>query len=532
MPDHIMSDSPYTTPANDGHSSDFGLKRLKKVLRSGSPDTAAVMENSVLKRKVMLGLALGGHERQRFGRYVIMGVLGRGGMGTVLEAYDAELDRPVALKILNSRVSGKESRRLVREAQALARLDHPNVVKVFEVGMVGEQTFIAMQLVDGITLAEWQAQTPGHDWKECLEVYLQAGDGLAAAHEAGLVHRDFKPQNCIIDRRGRVRILDFGLVQSAGGTELVVDKNTRSTDMEVSLRPHDNALDVSLTRTGASLGTPAYMPPEQFEGRSVNALSDQFCFCMSLWEALYGKRPGDAQRRNIRIGEATSFREALYADWFEPRIQRPTLSKGIPTEIYEILNRGLATDPSDRWPSIEALLELLRAIAYPKRRFFAPLWIMGATFVAFAIAGGQRYAEVMERCTGADEQFDHVWNDSIQERVRSIDLADNDSEAWTSVDRDIAGFVSRWKLKYTQVCQATVIRKEQSEEVRDARMRCLHDQRAWLESKLAALVSRDRGRGAPIGMVVSRLPNPEKCNVVPGRRRDRYPMPLGYMELD
>src|SRR3954469_19947733 len=210
-----------------------------------------------------------------------MGLLGRGGMGVVLSAYDPLLDRRVALKLLRPGafpgVSEQEGRaRLQREAQAMARLAHPNVVAVHDVGTVGEQLFIAMEYVDGQTLTAWRSSAE-RDWRAIVLMYLGAGSGLQAAHAAGMVHRDFKPDNVLIGSDGRPRVGDFGLVSV-----------TRASEGAATT-------EAGTTRHGAIMGTPGYMSPEQVRGEPSDAQSDQFSFCVALYEALYGQRPFAAE---------------------------------------------------------------------------------------------------------------------------------------------------------------------------------------------------------------------------------------------
>lgn len=225
---------------------------------------------------------------RRLGRYVLLGVLGRGGMGVVHEARDEQVGRKVALKLLHAELGERHAERLLREARALARLSHPNVVQVYEVGRHDEQWFIAMELVTGRTLRDWQRDHPA--WRECVRVYLQAGRGLAAAHAAGMTHRDFKPGNCILDARGRVQVLDFGLARQAGDASL----DLRSSAPQVA--SHE-PLDGDLTRTGEVLGTLGYMPLEQLEGKRADARSDQWSFCASLYEIHpRGSQPRDTTR--------------------------------------------------------------------------------------------------------------------------------------------------------------------------------------------------------------------------------------------
>jgi len=285
----------------------------------------------------------------RLGRYRLLGRLGEGGMGTVFAAHDEQLDRRVAVKLLHT-TRGKSGAtplaRLRREAQALARLSHPNVVQVFEIDEFDGQAFVAMELVRGVTLRAWLAQrTRGLD--EILEVFIQAGHGLAAAHAAGLVHRDFKPENVLVGGDGRVRVVDFGLVRGDPAFDLHDDPTPRPRDP-------------GLTETGAVLGTPAYMAPEQAGGDlPVDARSDQYSLCVALHEALHGTRPGTPS----------------------------TATTAIPGRVGAALRRGLKVDPQARFPTMHALLAALdRRPARARSRTIALAVIIAAVLVA-AIAG-------------------------------------------------------------------------------------------------------------------------------------------------
>ena len=253
-------------------------------------------------------------EIARLGHFEIGRRIGGGGMGVVFEARDALLDRTVAIKLLRPGVGGEKARaRLQREAQALARLKHPNVVTVFEVGTSGEEIFIAMELVGGATLQEWMREV--HPWREVVDLFLAIGRGLAAAHALGLVHRDVKPSNIFLDRDGTPKIGDFGLVSSAAAAGEQAETGPTS------------ALESHITTAGGLLGTPAYMSPEQVEGRSIDARTDQFAYCTSLYQALTGKLPG-------KDGEG-----------------RP-----MPPRLRPIVQRGLAPQAEARYPSMDALL--------------------------------------------------------------------------------------------------------------------------------------------------------------------------------
>ncbi|MCB9754594.1 MAG: serine/threonine protein kinase [Myxococcales bacterium] len=289
----------------------------------------------------------------RVDRFTLLRKLGAGGMGVVYEAHDPSLDRKVALKLMLGDHEGARAR-LLREAQAMARLAHPNVAAVHEVGSVGEAVFIAMELIDGQTLGEWLADARG--WPERLRALIAAGEGLAAAHRAGLVHRDFKPGNVMVGADGRPRVLDFGIVRSAPAPDQQHDQNDISEDIAPRERDAPGSLNSPLTRVGAIIGTPAYMAPEQLEGADVDARGDQFSYCVCAYEALYGARPH----------EASTLVALLEATRAGPRAP----ARGpVPARVFKILARGLDPDPARRWPSMRALLDALRE---PLERFGDP----------------------------------------------------------------------------------------------------------------------------------------------------------------
>ena len=273
------------------------------------------------------------------GRFAVLRKLGEGGMGAVYAAYDEQLERRVALKLLHD----GDHARLLREAQALARLSHPHVVQIYEAGEFEGHVFVAMEYVEGPTLAAWLAAAP-REVDEILEVFVQAGRGLAAAHERGLVHRDFKPGNVIVGDDGRVRVLDFGLARARESLA-----TPRPTEPAAAPRTGDvGLLSSTLTRTGALVGTPAYMSPEQYAGLPIDARSDQFSFCAALYEGLYGQRPFGGETLLELSGN-------VIAGEVRPPPPRPDVAPAIAAAIV----RGLAADPADRWPSIDELLAVL-----------------------------------------------------------------------------------------------------------------------------------------------------------------------------
>jgi hypothetical protein len=297
------------------------------------------------------------------GRYVVVRRLGAGGMGVVYAAHDPELDRKIALKLM--RRNGDDAAaakalqaRLLREAHAMARVSHPNVITVYDVGAYADGVFIAMELVEGETLARWLLQP--RPWREVLALFRLAGCGLEAAHQAGMVHRDFKPDNVLVGRDGRVRVTDFGLARL---TDLTLEESRESANA--------SPLKLSLTHSGTLMGTPAYMAPEQLSGQPADVRSDVFSFCVALFEALYRQRPF--------IGTTLQeLRDAINANCAPTPPQR-----GVPSRVRRVLLRGLRAAPSERYATMGALLAALD----PAARAQGPRALAVAATLALAVGG-------------------------------------------------------------------------------------------------------------------------------------------------
>ncbi|HEU4539333.1 MAG TPA: protein kinase, partial [Polyangiaceae bacterium] len=275
------------------------------------------------------------------GRYVVLGVVGRGGMGAVYAARDPALHRKVALKLLRGDVAaGRAQReieaRLRREAQAMARLAHPNVAAVYDVGQYGGRVFVAMEFVEGQTLARWFEQR-GRPLRRSLELFLSAGRGLAAAHAAGLVHRDFKPQNVLVGDDGRVRVVDFGLARLTPPPDAPNAPNTPDAPggAATSSEGPPTELASALTRPGALLGTPLYMAPELYRGEPADARSDQFSFAVALYEALYRQRPFAGADLTTLVAQAEL-----------GRVRPAPRGAKVPREVRKVLLRGLSASPT------------------------------------------------------------------------------------------------------------------------------------------------------------------------------------------
>lgn len=407
------------------------------------------------------------------GRYVILERVGAGGMGVVYGAFDPDLDRKIALKFLRPELSEAEDQaqeRLLREARVLARLEHPNVVAVYDVGTFQGNVFIAMAFGKGVTLRQWLGQER-RDWRQVLAVFEQAGRGLAAAHAAGVVHRDFKPDNVMISG-GVAQVLDFGLARKV--SDLSPDADPAAKDL----------LDFTITRTGEVFGTPAYMAPEQHLGCPADARSDQFAFCVSLYEALYGEHPfldrtPDESRRRVLTGE----------------IKEPPADAEVPGWLRRALVRGLSNDPDRRHSEMDALLEALRADPSRSRR----RWPAGA--VAAALAGlGILAVFFLSRpsrdrlCTGGEARLAGAWNDAVRAAGRQAFVGTGEryaADSWRSVEGMLDRYAGAWQAMYRDACEATHVRGDQSAELLDLRMACLDRRFRELEALTRLLARAD-----------------------------------------
>ncbi|MEZ4384970.1 MAG: serine/threonine-protein kinase, partial [Nannocystaceae bacterium] len=399
-------------------------------------------------------------------------------MGVVYAAHDPELDRKVALKLVRAGARGSEERRrLLREAQAMARLAHPNVVAIFDVGEHSGEVFLAMELVDGETLRAWRARE--HPWREVLGALVDAGRGLAAAHAKGLVHRDFKPDNVMIDGDGRVRVMDFGLAR-----ELVGDPDVAPSAAALAALA-DDAASPALTRTGALLGTPAYMAPEQFAGAATDARTDQFALCVTMWEALYGARP-------FAGGSTAALARAIQSGARQP----PPRDVRLPRWLRAAIERGLATDPGDRWPSIDALLGALRrGQSRARRRRLGVGLVAVAALVAAAFAwDATRRSRAHAACARAGAAIGELWDDAARDRVRAGIEASEASYAATTAAKVtpwIDRFTATWSAARGELCVAAEIDGAIDEALYARGKLCLEGQVMELESLLDELGRAD-----------------------------------------
>jgi len=426
----------------------------------------------------------------RVGRFLVIRTLGAGGMGVVAEAYDPELDRRVALKLLKSDHARLDSQaRLLREAQAMARLSHPNVVQVYDVGVVGDQVFIAMELVRGQTLGAWLEASP-RGWREVVRVFIDAGRGLAAAHAAGLVHRDFKPDNVLLAADGRVCVADFGLAREEHG-----EPGARDNPGERTL------LADTLTATGAIMGTPVYMSPEQHRGDVAGPASDIFSFSVALFEALHGARPF--------AGETHS---ALAHNVMHGALVPAPAGRGVPAWLDAVVRRGLAPRPEDRFPGFDALLlALARDPAASRRRWFgAATLALGAAALGFTLQTDRG----VEVCTGGAARIAEVWDDAAAARVRGRLVELPASERAASEPRVLGGlaaYANEWAAMHHEACLVHR-RGEHSVAVFDARTRCLEDRRAALAEAVDVLADGDAETLGRAGLVVAKLPALAHCD--------------------
>ncbi|OJH41218.1 serine/threonine-protein kinase [Cystobacter ferrugineus] len=439
------------------------------------------------------------------GRYVLLKQLGQGGMGVVYSAYDPDLDRKVALKLLQSdgHNDAEAARaRLLREAQAMARVTHPNVVPIHDVGMWGEHVFLAMEMADEGTLSGWlEKERP---WREVLEVFLAAGRGLLAAHEAGLVHRDFKPANVLLGRGGRVYVTDFGLARKMG--EAVVPEEPLPEQAEGLVPPERRMLETTLTRSGVVMGTPNYMSPEQYEGGELDARSDQFSFCVALYWGLYRKRAFDSSRmrafitsrrkeelvsartQTLDVAPAPVVKRGPGADL----IQEPPRDSKVPAWVRQTLMRGMSLEPAERFASMR---ELLEALSQERRRVQRQRWAAAACVagVGLSVVGGAVYRQ-SQVCTGANALMAEVWgpdSGATLEKAFQATGRPGAGEMAARVTRVLEEYAQGWKRQSTQACEATRVHGVQTEELLSQRVVCLDRRRQDMRALVGVLAQAD-----------------------------------------
>jgi tetratricopeptide (TPR) repeat protein len=450
------------------------------------------------------------------GRYVLLQRLGAGGMGAVYAAYDSELDRRVALKLLRRQAEGTDAEdwraRMTREAKAMARVSHPNVVTLYDVGLTGDgRIFLAMEVVEGGTLRDWLDAAP-RSWRAIVALLCDAGEGLAAAHVAGMIHRDFKLENVLVGKDGRARVTDFGLARSAeepSGERPTAPPSAPSLGDagagSAPVPPPASSRSLSkLTLTGALLGTPGYMAPEQYTNAvEIDARADVFAFCATAYRALYGERPFDGQSI-----------EQIARSTLEGKVREAPKSSDVPAWVRRVLLRGLATARADRPASMTELLAALRADPGKIRR----RWLLAAGVVAATCAAALSVRAASERrvraCHAMADRFDGVWDAGRKEAIgrafRATGLGYADA-TWARVDKRLDAYTAAWTGAVEQACAATRIKGEQSEAMLDLRTSCLEERLDDLRALSDVFASADAKTVEKAVQAVSSLSPVEAC---------------------
>ncbi|HEY0990529.1 MAG TPA: protein kinase, partial [Kofleriaceae bacterium] len=425
------------------------------------------------------------------GRFVVLDLLGTGGMGVVYTAYDPELDRKVALKLLHPRRDGEgDQPALLAEAQVMARINHASVIAVYEVGTYRNQVFAAMELIEGTTLRRWMTEHK-RSWRQIVDVFVLAGDGLAAAHAAGVIHRDFKPENVLIGDDGRVKVSDFGLATASPAA-----------------------------RGAHVAGTPGYVSVEQLQGLGADERSDQFSFCIALHEALHGGRPFSARGLDELVAEVRR----------GPQLHE--MRRGVPAWLNRVVRRGLALAPEERHPSMRALTaDIRRAIAVRRARprMVAAVVMLALLTGAFAVAMDDR-GGAGQPCGDAADRLAGVWDSSRRDAVRSAFLGTATPSAAAEYERAAAAidrYAASWIALRTEVCEAgerrhesprvldpggRAVGPEHEPPLHDLRMACLDRARIQLRALSDALGAADANTVREAAAAAAALPPLDACS--------------------
>ena len=438
----------------------------------------------------------------QLGRYVVLERIGAGGMGEVVRAYDPKLRREVALKRLRTGALDPEAEaRLLREAQAMAQLSHPNVLPVFDVEHTDEGVIMAMEFVDGQTLGQWLKTTPPRD--ELVRHFVAAGRALQAAHGAGLVHRDFKPGNVMRGNDGRVRVLDFGIARATSAVEVSTGGHRAVLEDD-----EDDSLSSPLTQKGAVMGTPAYMAPEQHMGQPADARSDQYAFCLALWEGLVGRRPFSGTMTEVVMAKRDG----------PPSL--PPRAK-VPAWLASIVVRGLQPEPDARWPTMAPLLDALSHDPVRARRRWAGLAAGAVGLVGAGALVSRVSSEAAPVCPDARTGLADVWAQTQRDQV-SATLQESDAPyagpVAAHVLSQIDDYADRWVAMKQDTCEATRIRGEQSAELFDLRVSCLQRRHAGLGAVVSVLAEADSEIVEQAAKIVDGLPALAPCADLDGLR--------------
>jgi eukaryotic-like serine/threonine-protein kinase len=410
------------------------------------------------------------------GRFTVVGSAGAGGMGVVFEAHDPELDRRVAIKLVSLRFADCEAAqaRLLAEAQTLARLDHPNIVTVYEVGRHLGGLYLAMEYIEGETLERWLARS-GDDWRSIVRVFAEAGQGVLAAHRAGVVHGDFKPSNVMLSGAvrevSRVRVLDFGLAIDSGCSD------------ESDPTPSSPAETARELRNSAFGGTPRYMAPELRSARPrPDARSDQYAFCISMWSALYREHP-------FARTDADEMTAAMVRG-----VTNAPGSTRVPSWLRRVLERGLAPTPSERWPTMAELVEALaRGEARARRR--RVLVIAVAVAVLGAGLAGTRALAVARRTAACEQQaaiIEQVWNQEKYGELREVLSTNAPAFGGTTADK-IAPWLDRqaaaWREARVEACMDAEVHGRWDADMLERSLWCLDERKTELASLVDEVVA-------------------------------------------
>ncbi|MCG8422367.1 MAG: serine/threonine-protein kinase [Proteobacteria bacterium] len=458
------------------------------------------------------------------GRFELLDRIGSGSSGAVYAAYDNQLERQVALKLVrpalvdqknlhedlepgespgpgatpeSSASVKKTGQRLLHEAQTLARISHPNVVQVYDADIYRGWFFLVMELVQGKTLREWVTEQGSVaeevPWRAILDKFVAAGRGLAAAHAAGLVHRDFKPTNVIVADDGRVYVADFGLARQIEGDE--------STELGEPVAVSGRSIE--LTATGNLVGTPAYMSPEQMQGRPADSRSDQYSFCVALYEALYGQRPVVARDFETLRTLATS-----------GEFTQLSRSSAIPVAVRNVLKRGLSVEPGDRYPDMDALLGDLNRSLRPRRRAWIGALLLGAAVVVGSVLFWHVALPSDEPCAASGRSVVELWNDDIAERAHTAFLSTRLPYAeatWRRLHKRMDRYAASLQAEHREICEATYVHQVQSAEDFDSRTLCLARRRRELGALISGLVRADNLMVERSLQAVAALPRSGAC---------------------